>query len=97
MSIKKILTVFFALIFFYKQLEGAQIKIQKKFKMWESQFYGEGKNKICFAVTMPTKMSPANLNRAESRIFVTFRPKDGVSNEISVTNGYPFKRKVVLM
>jgi hypothetical protein len=33
------------------------------------------------------------LNRAESRIFVTFRPKDGVSNEISVTSGYPFKKQ----
>ena len=51
------------------------------------------KDKICFAVSIPTKMSPANLNRAESRIFVTFRPNDGVSNEISVTNGYPFKKK----
>ena len=61
--------------------------------MWESQYSGKGKDKICFAVSIPTKMSPANLNRAESRIFVTFRPNDGVSNEIGVTNGYPFKKK----
>jgi len=92
MSIKKILTVFLLSFFFTSSL-SAQIKIQKKFKMWESQFSGKGKNKICFAVTMPTKMSPANLNRAESRIFVTFRPNDGVSNEISITNGYPFRKK----
>ena len=55
----------------------AQIKIEKKYKMWESQFV-EGKNKICFAVSMPTRMSPKNLNRAESRIFVTFRPGRGI-------------------
>ena len=92
MSIKKNLSTLLLLFLFTNSL-GAQIKIQKKFKMWESQFSGEGKNKICFAVTMPTKMSPANLNRAESRIFVTFRPNDGISNEISVTNGYPFRKK----
>lgn len=71
----------------------AQIKIEKKYKMWESQFVVEGKSKICFAVSMPTRMSPKSLNRAESRIFVTFRPGDGVSNEISITNGYPFSKK----
>jgi hypothetical protein len=92
MSIKKV----FLILIFAVLLNGnanAQIKIEKRFKMWESQFTEEASNKVCFAVSVPTKMSPANLNRAESRIFVTFRPKDGVSNEISVTNGYPFGKK----
>ena len=92
MSIKKV----FLILIFSVLLNGsanAQIKIEKRFKMWESQFTEEAGNKVCFAVSVPTKMSPANLNRAESRIFVTFRPKDGVSNEISVTNGYPFGKK----
>jgi hypothetical protein len=92
MSIKKV----FLILIFSVLLNGsanAQIKIEKRFKMWESQFTEESGNKVCFAVSVPTKMSPANLNRAESRIFVTFRPKDGVSNEISVTNGYPFGKK----
>ena len=92
MSLKKIIYTFCVLIFVCSYAK-AQIKIEKKYKMWESQFVVEGKNKVCFAVSMPTKMSPKSLNRAESRIFVTFRPGDGVSNEISITNGYPFSKK----
>ncbi len=92
MPIKKILFVSFVSLIFVSNAD-AKIKIEKKFKMWESQYVEDGKNKTCFAVSMPTKMSPASLNRAESRIFVTFRPNDGVSNEISVTNGYPFQKK----
>ena len=88
MSLKKIIYTF-CISIFVCSYSVAQIKIEKKYKMWESQFVVEGKSKICFAVSMPTNMSPKNLNRAESRIFVTFRPGDGVSNEISVTNGYP--------
>ena len=89
--IKIVLTLFFSL--FIINNVNAKIQIEKKFKMWESQFIKNGKDKICFAVSIPTKMSPKNLNRAESRIFITFRPNDGVSNEISITNGYPFGKK----
>ena len=92
MSLKKIIYTF-CISIFVCSYSVAQIKIEKKYKMWESQFVVEGKSKICFAVSMPTRMSPKNLNRAESRIFVTFRPGDGVSNEISITNGYPFSKK----
>ena len=92
MPLKKIIPILIFSLFFMNNV-NAEIKIEKRFKMWESQYSGKGKDKICFAVSIPTKMSPANLNRAESRIFVTFRPNVGVSNEISVTNGYPFKKK----
>lgn len=92
MSIKKIFSIFTFLIFTCSYA-NAQIKIEKKYKMWESQFIVEGKSKVCFAVSMPTRMSPKSLNRAEARIFVTFRPSEGVSNEISITNGYPFSKK----
>ena len=92
MPLKKIIPILIFSLFFMNNV-NAEIKIEKRFKMWESQYSGKGKDKICFAVSIPTKMSPANLNRAESRIFVTFRPNDGVSNEISVTTGYPFKKK----
>ena len=92
MSLKKILLLIIFSLFFYEKT-NAQIKVDKKFKLWESQYTVVDKNKVCFAVSIPTKMSPPNLNRAESRIFVSFRPADGISNEISVTNGYPFQKK----
>jgi hypothetical protein len=92
MSIKKLLLTFVILVLSLVS-SNAAIKIEKKFKSWESQYIESGDGKICFAVSMPVKMTPESLNRAESRIFITFRPKDGVSNEISITNGYPLKKK----
>lgn len=91
MPIKKILIIFFLLIFISENVI-AGVQVEKKFQMWESQYVKVEQGKICFAVSIPTKMLPDNLNRAESRIFITFRPKDGVSNEISITNGYTFKK-----
>jgi hypothetical protein len=41
---------------------------------------------------MPIKKEPGNLNRAESRMFVTFRTKANIRDEISVTSGYPYKK-----
>ena len=42
---------------------------------------------------MPTNMSPKNLSRAESRIFISFRPSESINNEISITGGYKYKKK----
>jgi hypothetical protein len=41
---------------------------------------------------MPVKKEPGNLNRAEARIFVTFRTKENIQDEVSVTSGYPYKK-----
>ena len=69
MSVKKLSIFLFS---FFLTLEvNANVKIEKKFKLWESQYVESAEGKVCFAVSMPTKMTPSNLNRAESRIFVT--------------------------
>jgi len=73
---------------------SAEIKIEGKFKNWESHFTKQGNNLVCFAISMPIKMQPKNLNRAESRIFVTFRTKDNIRDEVSVTGGYPYKKNI---
>ena len=49
MSLKKIIYTF-CISIFVCSYSVAQIKIEKKYKMWESQFVVEGKSKICFAV-----------------------------------------------
>ena len=63
-----------------------------KFKNWESHFTQEGKELVCFALSQPIKKEPQNLNRAEARIFVTFRTKGNIQDEASVTGGYPYKK-----
>ena len=91
MHIKKNLLIIFFLITFNSFSIGA-IKIEGKYKNWESHFTGNKKDLVCFAVSMPIKKEPKNLNRAEARIFVTFRNKDDIRDEVSITGGYPYKK-----
>ena len=37
--------------------------------------------------------APKKLKRKPSRLFVSFRPTENITNEVSVTNGYAFKLK----
>jgi hypothetical protein len=52
--------------------------------------------KECYIVSAPTASSarrdgkPAEVTRGDIRLFVSFRPGDKVSNEVSFTGGYPF-------
>ena len=92
MSIRKISVLSLLLCFFNLQ-SFAEIKTEKKFKMWESQYMTKDGKKVCFAVSIPTDMLPKSLSRAESRIFVTFRPGENINNEISITGGYKYKKK----
>ncbi len=89
--IKNSFFIFFLLIIFSNTAQ-ANIKILDKFKNWESHFTQDGGNLVCFAVSMPVKKEPGNLNRAEARIFVTFRTKENIQDELSVTSGYPYKK-----
>ena len=89
--IKNSFFIFFLLITFSSTTQ-ANIKILDKFKNWESHFTQDGGNLVCFAVSMPVKKEPGNLNRAEARIFVTFRTKENIQDEVSVTSGYPYKK-----
>ena len=89
--IKNSFLIFF-LLFTFSNTAQANIKILDKFKNWESHFTQDGENLVCFAVSMPVKKEPENLNRAEARIFVTFRTKENIQDEVSVTSGYPYKK-----
>ena len=64
-----------------------------KFKDWESFVLSQEGNKICFAQSAPVLRAPKKLKRNPSRLFVSFRPKENIKNEFSVTNGYEFKVK----
>lgn len=53
--------------------------------------------KECYIVAPPSKSAasrdgkPAEVQRGDVRLFVSFRPGENVSNEVSFTGGYPFK------
>ena len=63
-----------------------------KFKDWEAMVIVEQAGKVCFAQSAPVLQAPKS-NIREARMFVSFRPGEKVSNEISITGGYEFNNK----
>ena len=63
-----------------------------KFKDWEVIKLNNNSEIICYAQTKPVLQSPKSKQR-EARLFVSFRPKDKISDEISITSGYEFNNQ----
>ena len=47
---------------------------------------------VCFAQSSPVLQAPKS-NKREARLFVTFRPSEKISDEISTSPGYEFNKK----
>ena len=93
MSIKKVLLIVFFSFTFNIVNADENLKSIGKFKDWESFILSQEETKVCFAQSIPVVRAPKKLKREASRLFVSFRPKEKIKNEISVTNGYEFKLK----
>ena len=77
---------------FYSQLSAEEVKKIGKYKDWESMVVTEATGKVCFAQSSPILQAPKS-NKREARMFVSFRPGEKISNEISITGGYEFNNK----
>ena len=62
-----------------------------KFKDWEVMVMSETSGKVCFAQSTPVLQTPKK-NKRDARLFITFRPSEKISNEISTTAGYEFNK-----
>ena len=88
--IKNILINLFILFFLsISMAQSEDLKKIGKFKDWEAMVLNNNSEKICFAQTKPVLQSPKGQAR-EARLFVSFRPKDKVIDEISTTSGYEY-------
>jgi hypothetical protein len=47
--------------------------------------------KTCFALTQPKDRQPANVKRDPAYFFITTRPNDKLTNEVSIMAGFPLK------
>jgi Invasion associated locus B (IalB) protein len=61
------------------------------FEDWEAYAGTEGKAKVCYAVTQPTKKESQVAKRGEVYLFVTHRPGDNQRDVVNVKAGYNFK------
>ena len=88
--IKKILFKFLILIvFLFNYAQAEDLKKVAKFKDWEVIMISDEMNKICFAQSKPVLQSPKKSDR-EARLFVTFRPLEKITDEVSTTSGYEY-------
>ena len=87
-------TLFLSIIFFITSLShtvASDLKKVGKFKDWEVMVMTENSGKVCFAQSTPVLQAPKK-NKRDARLFVTFRPNEKISNEISTTAGYEFNK-----
>ena len=89
--IKKIIFIIFTITFVVK-VNAEEIKKMGTHKDWETYVINSDTGKVCFAQSKPVLQSPKNSSR-EARLFISFRPGEKITNEISVTAGYEFNNK----
>ncbi len=68
---------------------------------WQAYTLKTGGNTVCYAISVPKKMSPKTvvrhgrrikISRGDVYITVTHRPATETSNEVNVIIGYPFRK-----
>jgi len=89
--IKKLILVIF-LTTLTSQVNSEEIKKMGTHKDWETYIINSEKGKVCFAQSKPVLQAPKKDPR-EARLFISFRPGEKISNEISITAGYEFNKK----
>tara|TARA_B100000787_G_scaffold72636_1_gene53459 strand:- start:90 stop:593 length:504 start_codon:yes stop_codon:yes gene_type:complete len=92
--IKKFIFIIFITTF--ANQVNAEVKKMGSHKDWSTYVMNTETSKICFAQSTPVLQSPKS-NPRDARLFVSFRPGEKITNEISVTAGYEFNNKNSVM
>ena len=90
--IKKFKILFIVIFSLINSAYSEELKKVGKFKDCEVIKFNNNSEIICYAQTKPVLQSPKSKQR-EARLFVSFRPKDKISDEISITSGYEFNNQ----
>ena len=94
--IKKTIVLFLFLTLFFTSLNAQEIKKIGKFKDWETIVVTNEASKLCFAQSKPVLQSPKN-NIREARLFISFRPLEKISDEVSITSGYEYNMQNTIL
>jgi hypothetical protein len=72
---------------------GAKPSLLGQYGDWGAYSASPGGKKVCFAIAKPTtsETTPPGKSRNPPYMFISSRPADKVSNEVSIIIGYPFK------
>ena len=93
MPINKKFLLYFCIfvIFLIPKTFAEELKKIGKYKDWEVMVISEASGKVCFAQSIPVLQAPKK-DKRDARLFVTFRPGEKISDEISATAGYEFNK-----
>ena len=89
--IKKFILIIF-ITSFASQVNAEKVKKMGTHKDWETSVMTNEKGKVCFAQSKPVLQAP-KANPRDARLFISFRPGEQITNEISITAGYEFNNK----
>ena len=92
MSIIKKFIFVILLTTFAVQVNAEEVKKMGTHKDWETYIINSEKGKVCFAQSKPVLQAPKK-NPRDARLFISFRPGENITNEISITSGYVFNNK----
>jgi len=72
---------------------GAGTKLLGQYGDWGAYTASPGGKKVCFLIAKPSsaQTNPPNRPRNPVYMFISTRPADKVTNEVSIIIGYPFK------
>jgi len=72
---------------------GVQPKLLGQYADWGAYTASPGGKKVCFAIAKPSSSETVPPNRPRNPIymFISTRPAEKVTNEVSLVIGYPFK------
>jgi Invasion associated locus B (IalB) protein len=72
---------------------GVQPKLLGQYAEWGAYTASPGGKKVCFAIAKPSSSETVPPNRPRNPIymFISTRPAEKVTNEVSIVAGYPFK------
>ena len=93
--IKNLILILFSFMI-VSHVNAEEVKKILKNKDWETYIVKNKSSKVCFAQSMPVLQAPKT-NTREARLFVTFRPNEKISDEISITSGYEYNKKNSIM
>jgi len=92
--IKKFIFIIF-LTMLANLVNAEEIKKMGKHKDWATYVIKSDTGKICFAQSKPVLQAP-KANPRDARLFISFRPDEKITNEISITAGYVFNTKNIV-
>ena len=90
--IKKLLgSITLLILVSFATVNAEELKEIGKYKDWQTMVLVEPTGTVCFAQSSPVLQAPKS-NKRDARLFVTFRPSEKITDEISATPGYEFNK-----